>query len=136
MSSIVVRALLETAVSGMSPALATAFENAPFTPVVGTPYQRVSLLLAEPAPVNASGTLNREQGILQINLAYPLGGGPGPAQARAELIRQTFYRGRTLTDGEINVTIDRMPEIAPALVEDDRFVIPVRARFYSYNSRS
>jgi hypothetical protein len=129
-SAVLIRSALEVALAAMTPALSTAWENAPFTPVVGTPYQRVNLLMAE--PVNPEmGRFTRDQGFLQVSLAYPLNAGPAAASARAELIRDTFYRGRSFTSGGLVTTVERTPEIAPGRVEEDRWVIPVKIRFFA-----
>jgi hypothetical protein len=137
MTALLVRSALEVALAAMTPALSTAYENAPFTPVAGTPYQRVTLLLAEPANVQF-GPGYTEQGFLQVDLNYPLDGTPSatggskPATARAEAIRSTFYRGASFTASGVTVNIERTPEIMPARVEEDRFIVPVRIRFYSH----
>jgi hypothetical protein len=56
--------------------------------------------------------------------------GSGAAETRAELIRSTFYRGRSLTPvGGVTVTIHLTPNILPAYVEADRYCIPVRVPF-------
>lgn len=136
MSALLARAALETALAAMSPALATAYENVPYTPVAGVAYQRVHVLLAEPAMLEQSQRLHREQGFMQVTLCYPLGTGPAAALTRAELIRSTFYAGRNFTASGVTVTIDGTPEIAPSTVEDDRFVTPVRVRFYAHVQRS
>lgn len=130
MSLVLIRSALEVALAAMSPALATAYENVPYTPVAGTPYQRVFLLSAPPENPEM-GRFTRDHGILQVSLAYPLNAGPAVAAARAELIRDTFYRGRTFTSGGLSTTIERTPEIAPARIEEDRYVVPVRIRFYA-----
>lgn len=130
MSVVAIRAALEVALAAMSPALDTAWENVPYNPVIGTPYQRVFLLKA--APDNPEmGTFTRDQGFLQISLAYPLDTGPNAAEARAELIRDTFYRGATFTASGVSVTVLNTPEIAPAIIEPDRYVVPVRVRFFA-----
>jgi hypothetical protein len=136
MSAVLCRAALEVALAAMSPALATAWENAPYTPVAGTPYQRVTLLLAEPANLEMGSARYTEQGYLQISLAYPLNAGAGAATARAELIRSTFYRGASFTSGGVTVNIEKTPEIAPGRVEEDRYVIPVKVRFFAHVIRS
>lgn len=123
-----VRAALETALNGMSPSLATAWENANYSPVTGTPYQRVFLLAAEPDNPEM-GRLTIEQGILQVSLAYPLGTGSAAAEARAELIRSTFYRGASFTASGVTTIVEKTPEIAPALIEPDRYVRPVKIRW-------
>lgn len=130
MSVVLIRQALEVALAAMSPALATAYENTPYTPVVGTPYQRVWLLMAD--PVNPEmGRTTRDHGFLQVSLAYPLGAGPSAAATRAELIRDTFYRGRSFTTSGITVTIEKTPEIGPGMIEPDRYVVPVRIRFFA-----
>lgn len=131
MSITLVRQALEVALAAMSPALSTAFENAPFTPVAGTPYQAVFLV---PAPPENS-EMNRyytERGYLQINLNYPLDAGPAAAAARAELIRATFYRGASFTAGGVVTHIERTPEIGLGRPEDETFFLPVRIRFYAH----
>lgn len=133
MSAVLIRYALEEALAGMSPALATAPENESFAPAEGTPYQRVTMLLAEPvnAEIGRAG-LHREEGFLQVDLKYPLNRGSGAAATRAELIRSTFYRGASFTASGVTVNIERTPEIMPGRVEEDRYVVPVRIRFYSH----
>lgn len=130
MSIVAVRTALETALAAMSPALATAWENTPYTPAEGTPHQRVFLIAAEPDNPEV-GRLTTERGFLQVSLAYPLNAGPGAANARAELIRSTFYRGRTFTASGVSTIVEKTPEIAPARIEDDRYVVPVKIRFFA-----
>ena len=133
MSLVAVRAALETALAAMTPALDTAYENKQHTPVQGTPYQAVYLMPA--APVNPEmGRLTQERGFMQVSLFYPLGTGPAAATARAELIRQTFYRGRSFVASGVTTTIENTPEIAPAMVDDDRYHVPVRIRFFSHHT--
>jgi len=133
MSLIAVRAALETALADITPAIALAWENTPFVPVNGEPYARVYLLAAEPDNPEM-GRHVIERGFLQISLAYPLDDGPSAAMTRAELIRSTFYRGAAFTASGITTQIERTPEIAPAQIEDDRYVIPVRVRFFAHHA--
>lgn len=130
MSISAIRSTLETALDGMTPALATAWQNVPFTPVVGTPYQRASLLLAEPDN-QEKGVGFQEQGFLQVDLCYPQSVGANQAEARAELLRTVFKRGTSLAN---SILISHTPEVKPAYNDGDRFVIPVRIRFHTYIS--
>lgn len=136
MSAVAIRSAMEVALAAMPPALPVAWENTPYTPVVGTPYQRVHLLMARPSSLEMSQRLHREQGFMQVTLCYPLNAGPGAAMARAELIRTTFAPASEHVSGGVTVFIDGLPEIAPAAVEDDRFVLPVRVRFYAHVVRT
>jgi hypothetical protein len=123
-----IRAALETQLATVSPAISTAYENAEFTPVTGTPYQQVTLLPATPANVEM-GPGYTEQGIFQANLFYPNGSGPADAIARAELIRAAFPYAASFVSGGVTVNIIATPEIGPARPEDDRFMVPVKIRF-------
>lgn len=136
MSLTLIRAALETALLAISPPIATAYENVAFKPVVGAPYQEIHLMLATPADSEIGGKMYTEQGYLQINLFYPLDNGPGDAQARAIAIRDALYRGRSLVSGSVSVTIERTAEIGPGRTEGDRYLLPVKARFFSHIQRS
>jgi hypothetical protein len=136
MSLVAIRAAFEVALAAMTPALSTAYENAEFTPVVGTPFQVVYLIPAEPDNLEMSGALYWEQGFFQINLHYPLGAGPAAAFTRAELVRSVFYRGASFSSGGTTVSVERTPEIGPGLTENDRFIVPIRVRFFAQITRS
>lgn len=131
MSHVAVRAALEGALNGITPAISTAWENAPFTPVSGTAYQKVNLLLADPDNLGFGSGPYREQGYLQVSLMYPLATGPAAAGARAELIRSTFYRGLSLINNGITVLIEKTPTIGSGTVDGDRWMIPVKIRFFA-----
>lgn len=134
MSLLAISAALEVALAAMSPPLATAWENAPFSPVVGTPYQQVTLLAATPDNPEV-GRFTVQQGYLQIDLKYPLNAGKAAALTRAELIKAAFPKNANFTHGGFTVVITRTPEIAPARTEPDRYVIPVRIYFRcNYNA--
>ena len=89
MSGVVnVRAALETALNGMSPALATAWENTAFNPTAGTAYQHVNFLFAK--PFNAEfGDRHQEMGYMQVKLMYPIQIGTSTVAARARSISKT-----------------------------------------------
>ena len=137
MSAVLVRQALEVALAAMSPSLATAWENTPFTAASpSTPYQRVTLLLAQPANDEMSSSY-REEGFLQVDLNYPIGSsnatnGPAFAAARADLLRSTFPRGASFSASGVTVNVTRTPEIMPGRTEEDRYVVPVRIQFHSH----
>lgn len=129
-----VRAALETALNAMTPALATVWQNMPYTPVVGTAYQEVFLMPATPANPTFGNSYYREQGVMQINLCYPIQTGAGAAEARAELIRATFKRGTSFTSGAVTVIIETTPEIMQGRREGDNnetWCVPVRVRWFA-----
>jgi hypothetical protein len=131
MSIIKIRAALETALNNMSPSLQTAWENVKFEPTMGTPFQRCHLLMAEPDN-SEYGPHYMEQGYIQIDLFYPLDNKSIDAMTRAELLRDTFYKGNTFINGGISVIIGRTPEIAPAYNDGEFYIMPVRVRFFAH----
>ena len=131
MSQATTRAALETALNGIAPSLSTAWENVAFTPPASSvPYQRAHVLFA--TPDNAViGNEWIERGIFQVTLCYPLQAGDGAARARVALLRTEFYRGRTLTSGGTKVVIERTPDAGSGTADGDRWVVPVRIRWFS-----
>lgn len=130
MSFLDVRAALEARLDVMTPALATAWENLNFTPPSTLPYQEVFLLPAEPD--NAEfGPMFTERGLLQVTLCYLLGAGPKAAADRAQLVRAQFRRGLSLVKNGTVVTIEKTPEIGVAQIDDARYRVPVRVRWYA-----
>lgn len=109
-----------------------AWENFPF-PIKASriPYQRVNLLPGRPENPSMGDGHFRETGILQVTLMYPSQLGSGDAVARAELIRSAFPRGASFNKDGVLVRIDRTPEIVPAYVNDENYMLPVRIFYYA-----
>lgn len=125
MSIPLIRAALEKRLALLTPVLSTSYENVPFSSTGGVPYQRVNLMPATPDNSTMGGFMYREQGLFQVSLCYPLTTGPAAAEVRAQALRLHFRRGTSLTEGGLTVNIINTPRISPAIVEGDRFVIPV-----------
>jgi hypothetical protein len=131
MSQAAIRRALETALAGMTPELSTAYENLDFKPTEGVAYQQANFLFAEPENPEMGDTFTREQGIFQILLKYPQNKGSKEVDARADLIKSVFHKKAEFTNAGITVTIERTPAVFPGYRDTDRWVVPVRVRFYS-----
>lgn len=123
---------LEKRLDAMAPALATAWENDGYEPVVGTPYQRAYLLPAATENPTYGDNTSFESGIFQITLCYPEREGAAAAYARAELIRAQFTRGLSLTESSAVVRIKRTPSISPARNEPGLYLIDVSVPYFAY----
>lgn len=130
MSQPTIRSALEAALASLAPAIDTAWQNVPYTPVTGRPYQAAYLLPAEPSNHSMGDGSRQERGIFQINLMYPPGQGSAAAGARAEMIAALFRRGASFTKAGITVQIERTPEIADGRADDDRWMVPVKIRYF------
>lgn len=125
MSDTTIRKAFEKRLALMSPALSTAFENVAFTPVTGTPFQRVNLLPGQPENPTIGNPYYREVGLFQITLCYPQNTGPALAEARAEAIIQHFKRSTSMTEDGQTVLVIRTPTKSPAYKENDRYCIAI-----------
>ncbi|MFD1189752.1 phage tail terminator-like protein [Phenylobacterium conjunctum] len=130
MSLLIVRQQLEQALDAITPKIDTAWENVFYVPTKGVPFQRVQLFYGEPENPTMDG-FYRDVGFLQSTLYYPLQSGPGDAITRAQLLRTTFYRGRSFVSGKITTVIKGTAQRLPSIVEDDRFLVPVRVPFFA-----
>lgn len=128
MSHAAVRRALELHLAAMPGGLPTAHQNVKFTPPLGQPYQRADLLPATPNN-DTAGASYFEVGVFQITLAYPLGNGPGAAEAQAGLLRQHFKRSTALTNSGVSVVVMTTPAIAQGTPAGDRFEVPVSVTF-------
>jgi hypothetical protein len=136
MSQVKIRAALETAVNAMTPAILTAWENNAFPNVnASITYQVVTVLFATPDDLVTLGGggagMHTENGLMVVNLRYPLQTGDGAARARAELLKTTFRRGTSFTNNGVTVIINRTPEAGAGIVDGDHWSVPVKIRFYS-----
>lgn len=120
-----IKKALELHLSTIAPALSTAYEGVSFTPVVGTPYQRVILVPRKPKNTTMGDDHYREVGEFQIFLCYPTNQGTGNALARADVIRSHFQRGTSLIEDDIVVQINYTPQIGGSSIAGDRLVVPV-----------
>lgn len=131
MSIVTARVALETKLATVTfTGGATAYENVPYTPVAGTPYQAAYFMPSVDNPTMGDG-FYRIMGIFQVSLFYPLNKGSGTAATQAELIKTAFKRGTSLTSGAVTVKIDKTPDISQGRVEGDRWHIPIRISFYA-----
>lgn len=130
MSQLIIRAVLESALASLAPAIDTAWQNVPYTPVTGRPYQAAFLLPATPENYSMGDSSRQERGIFQVSLKYPPGQGTAVAGVRAEMIKELFHRGASFVKDGITVQIERTPEIADGRADDDRWMVPVKIRYF------
>lgn len=125
MSLSIVRKALEVRLAALAPAISTAFENSAFTPVAGTPFQRVNLLPNTPDNSIQGASTYIETGLFQVTLCYPIGTGPAAAETQAQLTRAHFKRGNSMLNSGVTVIVTDTPRVSPALIDGDRYCVPV-----------
>jgi hypothetical protein len=132
MSIQIIQSALEKRLETLSPVIATAYENASYTPVNGVPYQRVSMLVNNPVDYSVAMDIREDRGIFQVSLYYPQGAGRGAAQARAELVRQLFDAPLTITMSGVAVHVAQSPHVGSGMQDGDRWVLPVSIYWRSF----
>lgn len=124
-----IRNALEVALASISPAIDIVHENVPYDPTPDQPYCEAYLMVATPANTTVGDSYFKEQGILQVNLQYPLQAGTLDCATRAEAIRALFKRGATFSDGGVTVMVNKTPEISAGAPEEGRWKQIVRIRW-------
>jgi hypothetical protein len=130
MSVVKIAKALETKLKASYNDLPIAWENLKFVGTDG-PFQVATVLFAEPENPTQGDNFYRQRGFLQISLLYPIDTGRGAAFARAELLRAGFHRGLSLVADGVTAIIEKTPEISAGKVEDGRYVVIVRIRFFA-----
>ena len=127
-----IRAALATHLSGLSGVPAIAWENVAYTPIVGTPWIRPTVLMGQPrqAAIGDSGP-NEQVGVYQIDLFYPPDQGVLPVNTMAGKIEQRFKRGTQLTYNGIRLTISKA-YISALSQESDWVQVPVNINFFAF----
>lgn len=132
MSVVLIRRALEQRLAALDAAFPTAWENQEYTPVSGTPFQKVFLLPNETqSPTFGSTELIRELGLLQVSLYYPLNKGMKDVGVKAEAIRAYFPKGLSLTSGGVTVQITKRASVAPAMREGEWTVVVVSIPYFA-----
>lgn len=127
-----IRQALESAVSSVTPAISTRYENVAFTPTVGVPYQELYLLPSINAHLNIDNADFESLGVFQINLRYPSGTGAKNATDRAELYVSAFKVGSKFVKDDIEVISTSTPRLTILGVDGDRYTVAVSITYKSY----
>jgi len=123
---------LERRLKALAPTFPTAWDNKDFAVPTG-PFQAPQHLFAEPDDRGMKDSPYLQRGILTVVLAYPTNQGSGPANLKAKEIKDWFKRATTMVaDAGFSVIVERTPEITGGSVEDGRYIVRVRIRWYAY----
>lgn len=120
---------------GNSDKIDIIFENFTYNSIPGKPFINVWFMFAKTqnptilAPSEAEQIL--ETGYVQLNLQFPLNGGPGPCDAVAQSIRSTFRRGLAFTLSTGVLIVQTTPSVSPGRIEGDRWFVPVKIYFFA-----
>lgn len=124
-------ARLATWATARAPALRVAWENTQFTPANGETYLRAFTL---PAPAN-DPTLGGDgrilRGVFQVSVVVPINKGPGDATGIADEIAALYPTNTQLVSGATTVQVIQPASIAPALVDETTYTVPVSLQYMS-----
>lgn len=132
MSLATIRAALETRLNGITSPLPTAWENVPYTPTVGSAWQRVRLLVNDPVDYAVTSDVIEQRGFLEVLVFYPQNAGTSTAATRAQAIADRFAPVQTLTSGGTKVEILGLSRIGTGIATDDWYAIPISVPWRSF----
>lgn len=111
--------------------LEIAWPNVNYTPTVGTTYLDVDIIPVENVNIGiADGSTTEFQGILQIAVMAPLGGGIITPMEIAGAIADRFERNASITGEGLTVKIEGRPVFDSYLQDGDRIRLPVRVKYF------
>ena len=114
----------EKRLAALTPVLPIAYEGVVFTPP-STMYQSCQFSIQSPDdPVFGTGYF-RERFDFQVFVVGAYNKGTTEALERAELIRDHFNKGLTLTEEDITLHFLRTPKIAGSMISEGKVIIPV-----------
>jgi len=122
------RKLLETELSSISQNIITIWENTNRDTSSTDNFQIVNFIPIAPKDFGGGGGF-REEGIFQILLKFNFGDGMKNILTRAEIIRDTFYRGLKLEDEDDEVLIVKTPEIHTTYKDFNKIVLPISINY-------
>lgn len=126
-----IRKAFEKSLKQFNSDIDTAFENVKYEPKSGVPYQRLQLA---PKPVlnpTLGDNYYREVGEFQVFLCYPTHIGTSAVLTKAHAIRDNYFRGFTLVEGNTEIIISSTPRIDGAIITQDRYIVPVIISYFS-----
>jgi len=86
-------------------------------------------MIADTLNPTLGGNHYRIKGFMQVLLCYPRNAGAKTEGIRADLLVNHLKRGTSLTSSGVTVIIDKTPSISPALIDGERYKIPVSIYF-------
>lgn len=118
-------------------ALATAFstmpiawENARYTPVIGTAFLRAWLLPAEVDVITLGpGPFQEHHGIFQVSVVYPIGVGFVTPKAKAAEVVELFRAGTVINSNTLRIVCEKAWPSTAIIEEDGWYFIPVSVRY-------
>lgn len=111
------------------PAMAIAWENVEYKPVLGTPYLSAYLLPAEPTveTLGPSPYIERK-GIFQVSCVYPVEAGWGAAKGKAAEVVAAFPARQEFVYNGLTVRVEKSWP-GPGVPKDGWFRVPVSIRY-------
>ena len=100
--------------------------NVTFTPQLGVPYLKVSVLpnMADATGIEFGSDINHV-GLAQISVFWPVGQGEvQPKQVAAQVVAW-FARGTVIQRNGLSVRVEEQPALKPGLSETDWYQVPI-----------
>jgi len=111
-----------------------AWENTTYTPTVGTPYLRPTLLIGPASLMQLGNDEQMNNGIYQIDAFYPLENGNKDILEMLDALYDHFKLDTTLTSGGTTVYIKEISRISPVEIMEAWCKASIEINFRCYNN--
>jgi len=110
----------------------TAWQNIPFTqPAANTPWQQVWIPSSDAENPTMGDNFYRIHSYFQIDLMYPLLKGTAAIDTRIGIIKSTFKRGESFTNGGITVKIENTPNVVDYGPDGNFYKKCIKVRYWA-----
>ena len=110
--------------AGFPPDNQIDYEGKPFSPTLGTPWARMTLLNNSRQPFSLDGLSQITGGLFQVDLFYPIDKGTADIDVVADAVVDAFPLNRNLFKGTTRVSI-YYAQRAPLLQQPDSIHAPI-----------
>ena len=120
-----IKKALERKLSQVQGFIPTANEGVEFNPPDNAMYQRTQIIINRPRDPSFPVGYHREEVQFQVFVCDIKGQGTTAALTRAELLRSTFFKGWSTTEGNVLIRSLSTPQIGSVFITNDRVIVPV-----------
>lgn len=128
-----IQVALDTQLSTLSGGVVVAWENVDYTPTLGTPFIRPTMLIPSSRLATLSST-QYNQGIYRIDVFYPLQVGAGTLLTKLDAIYDHFRSQEKLTSSGTSVYIGAISRSSQATRDESWLTASIDINFRCYDN--
>ena len=134
MSYKAIQLALDSRLNALPGGLPVAWENVKYTPVLGRPWLRPTLINADSQLICLADGNQNNPGIYRVDAFYPVGNGVGQILDKLDQIYTLFKEQQILISGDTKVSIRNISVLQRIVEETSWLMGSVNINFVSYDN--